>query len=217
MGESRDIKLFSYTNIELTTGSQKDTIWATKHLVLNSSTGELRQGNGSSKWSQLQPLGLPVTVEVTAATTANVTIATALNAGDTIDGKVLAAGDKVLVKSQTSAAETGIYTGGSSPARHTSYDACDDDGGAVVKVLNGTANGGKVFRCTVAAGGTIDSTGITFTAVIGGTLNLGGMGQNTGVATKATPVLADLFLILDSADGYTLKIATGTAVKASFA
>src|SRR3990167_8472596 len=49
--------------------------------------------------------------DVRAATTANITIATALNNGDTLDGLTLADGELVLVKNQTTASQNGIYTG----------------------------------------------------------------------------------------------------------
>ena len=57
------------------------------------------------------------TIKVRCATTANITIATALNAGDSIDGVTLAAGDRVLVKNQTTASQNGIYIVSDSPAR----------------------------------------------------------------------------------------------------
>ncbi len=49
---------------------------------------------------------------VRAATTVNVTIATALNNGDTLDGVTLATNDMVLVKNQSAPAENGIYVVG---------------------------------------------------------------------------------------------------------
>jgi hypothetical protein len=103
------------------------------------------------------------------ATTATVTISTALNSGDTIDGVTLADGDRVLVKDQSTGAENGIYVVSSSPTR--AYDM-DQDGttsvvaeeiaGAVVKVLAGTVNGGTFWETTNVAGGTLGSTTITW-------------------------------------------------------
>ncbi len=54
---------------------------------------------------------------VRAATTANITIAGALNNGDTLDGVTLATGDLVLVKDQTTAAQNGVYVVGATPVR----------------------------------------------------------------------------------------------------
>lgn len=107
---------------------------------------------------------------VRCATTANVTIATALNAGDAIDGVTLAAGDRVLVKNQGSGAENGIYLAGPSPAR--AFDMDQDTGdataqaeevlGAFVYVIEGTANGGKLFYSTNTSAPTLGSTSLTF-------------------------------------------------------
>ena len=104
------------------------------------------------------------------ATTATVTIATALNAGDTIDGVVLVAGDRVLVKDQSTGSQNGIYYAGVTPARD--FDM-DQDGttsvtgeevmGAFVYVIAGTLNGAKVFRATNTSAPTLGSTTLTFT------------------------------------------------------
>ena len=58
--------------------------------------------------------GLDVKASVRVATTENITIATALNAGDPIDGVTLADGDRVLVKDQSTASQNGIYVAGAS-------------------------------------------------------------------------------------------------------
>src|SRR5690348_17091598 len=50
-----------------------------------------------------------------AATTANITISTALNNADVLDGVTLATGDRVLVKNQTTEKENGIYIVGVTP------------------------------------------------------------------------------------------------------
>jgi len=53
--------------------------------------------------------GLNVHASCIAATTANVNLANALEAGDVIDGVTLVAGDRVLVKNQSTASQNGIY------------------------------------------------------------------------------------------------------------
>lgn len=101
-------------------------------------------------------------VRVRAATTGNVTISTALNNGDSLDGLTLATGELVAVVAQTSPAENGIFVVGASPARHTDLDAFADYPGLLVTVQEGTANADTVWLCTANAGGTIDSTALTF-------------------------------------------------------
>jgi hypothetical protein len=101
------------------------------------------------------------------ATTANITISSALNAGDVIDGQTLGLGDRVLVKNQSTAAQNGIYVVGPTPARDFDMDSSDETIGALIYVIAGTANGGKVFRCTDTTVGQLGTTAIAFTEVTG--------------------------------------------------
>lgn len=92
--------------------------------------------------------GLKPKAAVRVATTANITIATALNSGDVIDGITLANGDRVLVKDQTAAEQNGIYVVSATPARSTDFDSLspiDEINGSLVAVQEGTTNAGKVF------------------------------------------------------------------------
>lgn len=107
---------------------------------------------GAAAWKQ----------SVRVATTENVTIATALNAGDTIDGVTLAAGDRVLVWLQTTQSENGIYEVGATPARTADFDESDEILGSFVPVRQGTTYGGALFRNTNTSVITIDTTAITF-------------------------------------------------------
>ena len=53
--------------------------------------------------------GLKTRIICRSATTANISLATDLQNGDTLDGVTLATDDKVLVKNQTTTTENGIY------------------------------------------------------------------------------------------------------------
>src|SRR5436190_21093475 len=99
----------------------------------------------------------PMKESVRVATTANITISTALNNGDTLDGITLATGDRVLVKNQTAGAENGIYEVGVSPAR--AYDESTDDPsfGYLVYVRQGTAGGATIWENTNTSTPTIGS------------------------------------------------------------
>jgi hypothetical protein len=99
---------------------------------------------------------------VRAATTANITIATALNNADTLDGVTLATGDLVLVKDQSAPAENGVYVVGVSPARFSEFDTYNEHPGSLIAVAEGTANADTLWLCTSNAGGTINSTAIAF-------------------------------------------------------
>ena len=106
--------------------------------------------------------GLDVKDSVVVATTANITIATALNVGDTIDGVTLSDGDRVLVKDQSDATENGIYVAGSSPARAGDANANGElTGGSFVFVEQGTANGDNGYVFTHNGTPTLGSTNLT--------------------------------------------------------
>jgi hypothetical protein len=106
--------------------------------------------------------GLAKRGTVRAATTANVTIATALNNGDTIDGVVLVTGDPVLVKSQAAPAENGIYIVGVTPARSSEYDTYNEYPGALIVVQEGTTLADTFWYCTSNVGGTLGTTAVDF-------------------------------------------------------
>ncbi len=92
---------------------------------------------------------LDIKDSVRVATTANITISTALNANDTLDGETLADGDRVLVKNQTAQGENGIYVVGASPARSADANtAAELTGGTFVFVEEGTVNGDNGFVFT---------------------------------------------------------------------
>jgi hypothetical protein len=90
--------------------------------------------------------GLAWKAPVRAASTANVTVTTP---GATLDGIVLASGDRVLLKHQTAAAQNGIYVwaaSGSALVRATDADTAGElVPGTAVSVAEGTAGGDKVF------------------------------------------------------------------------
>ena len=162
--------------------------------------------------------GLAKRSTVRVATTANITIATALNNGDTLDGVTLADGNKVLVKNQSTQNQNGIYVVGSSPARDSLFDTYDEHCGALIHVEEGTAGADKLFHCTSNAGGTLNTTAIVFANIVpgsGGTvtniatagLATGGAITSTGTVTVsingqsslgASPVAADEFAIYDA-------------------
>jgi hypothetical protein len=110
----------------------------------------------------------PVKDDVRAATTASITISTALNNGDSLDNVTLATGDRVLVKDQSTDSQNGIYVVGVTPVR--AYDLSTDDPafGFLVYVRQGTANAGTLWKNTNTTAPTIDSTSLTFGQITGG-------------------------------------------------
>lgn len=102
---------------------------------------------------------------VRAATTANITISTALNNGDSLDGVTLVTGDLVLVKNQSAPAENGVYVVGVSPARDTQFDTYNEHPGSLISVAEGTAGADTLWLCTSNEGGTLNTTAIAFSSV----------------------------------------------------
>ena len=101
------------------------------------------------------------------ATTANVNLTNGLEAGDTIDGVTLVAGDRVLVKDQSDATENGLYLAVSSGAasRDPEHDSIAELSGGMVVVNQGSTNDNKIFLCTTDSDGSLGSTNITYTQV----------------------------------------------------
>lgn len=103
--------------------------------------------------------------EVRVASTGNVDIA---NPPATIDGVTLAAGDRILLKDQTSALQNGIYVynGSATPlTRATDADDFDELEVAVVPISEGTANSQTFWRQT-QVNGTIDVDDVLFTSFL---------------------------------------------------
>jgi len=97
---------------------------------------------------------------VRAATTANIT----LSGLQTIDGVALSANDRVLVKSQSSGAQNGVYMAQSgSWTRAADFDASTEILGASVFVSEGTTLGNSVWVMTTDAPITIGTTALAFT------------------------------------------------------
>ena len=102
--------------------------------------------------------GLDVKDSCVAATTGNITISTALNNGDTLDGVTLSTNDRVLVKDQSTASQNGIYIVGSSPARADDLAAGSDAAGMFTFVEQGTVNADNGFVCTSNKGSAVVGT-----------------------------------------------------------
>jgi hypothetical protein len=150
--------------------------------------------------------GLRWKESVRAASTATGVLATAYENGDTLDGVVLATGDRILLKDQSTATENGIYTVNASgaPTRAADLPAASDAKGIAVTVTNGTVNNDRVYIQTndPATVGTnnlafsqLGGSGTTYTAGDGlgespaGTFNVNtGTASATGLETSADTV-----------------------------
>jgi hypothetical protein len=128
------------------------------------------------------------------ASTANVNISNGLEAGDTIDGVTLVAGDRVLLKDQSTATENGLYLAVSSGAasRDPEHDTIAELSGGMIVVNQGSTNNDKIFLCTTDNSGSVGSTNITYTVITPsntGTVTSVGLTQSgTEFTIGSTPI-----------------------------
>ena len=148
--------------------------------------------------------GLDVKQSVRVATTAPINLAADLEAGDSIDGVTLVAGDRVLVKDQSTATENGIYVAVASGAASRSSDAngTADTGelkpGTFTFVEEGNTHSDKGFVVSTNGTITVGSTAIAWTQFSGaGSFTAGdGLSQsgntiNVNVVSDRTAITGD--------------------------
>ena len=117
--------------------------------------------------------GLDVKASVRAATTANIT----LSGAQTIDGIAIVAGDRVLVKNQTLSQNNGIYVAASGAwARSADANTWEELVSAYTFVEEGSTYADTGWVCTINAGGTLDTTPITWSQFSGAGTYLAGTG-----------------------------------------
>jgi hypothetical protein len=180
------------------------------------------QDAATKNYVDLTVQGLDPKASVKAATTANIA---ALSGTMTIDGVALVAGDRVLVKDQTTASANGVYiVAASTWARALDLSTWDEHVAAYLFAEQGAVNADVGFLCTVDAGGTLGTTAISFVQFNGagqivagnGLVKTGNtleVGAGTGIAVAATTVgLTGQALALHNlaANGIVARTASGT-------
>ena len=145
--------------------------------------------------------GLDVKDSCVAATTANITISTALNNGDTLDGVSLSTNDRVLVKDQSTASENGIYIVGSSPARADDLAAGADAAGMFTFIEQGTVNADNGFVCTSNKGSAVVGTNnLTYVQFSGAGQITAGDGLDKSANTLSVDLKANGGLVIESTE-----------------
>lgn len=118
------------------------------------------QDAATKNYVDLTVQGLDPKASVKAASTANIA---SLSGAMTIDGVALVAGDRVLVKDQTTPSANGVYVVAAGVwARADDLSTWAEHVAAYLFVEQGTVNADVGFLCTVDAGGTLGTTAITF-------------------------------------------------------
>jgi hypothetical protein len=153
-------------------------------------------------------VGIDWKASVRAATTAAVTLATAFENGDVLDGVTLATGNRILVKDQADGAENGIYVVNATgaPTRATDADtSAEITASFAVFVEEGTANADSGWTLTNNGTVTIGTTALVFTQFTG----LGQITAGNGLTKTANTldVVAGLGIVSNAND-----VAIDTAV-----
>ena len=167
--------------------------------------------------------GLRTRIICEAASTANVTIASALENGDTIDGVTLATGDQVLLKDQSTDSQNGIYTVVASGAasRSTEYNTIDEISGQMVVINQGSTNDNTIWLCTTDSSATLDSSSIAFTKITPqnvGTVTSVGLGDagSSEFTIASTPVTSSGTITIGVNSIGAAKIADGSVSDTEF-
>jgi len=180
------------------------------------------QDAANKRYVDAAVVGIDWKASVRAATTAAVTLATALENGDTLDGVVLATGNRVLVKNQADATENGIYVVAASgaPTRGTDADtAAEITASFAVFVEEGTVNADSGYTLTNDGTVVVGTTALTFTQFTGlgqitagdgltKTANTLNVVPGDGLAVTADSVKIDRAIVVTK---YATNIGDGTA------
>jgi len=149
--------------------------------------------------------GLDVKASVRAATTAPINLANQLEAGDTLDTDVtLVAGDRVLVKNQSTASENGIYVVQASGAavRATDFDSnAEVTPGAFTFVEEGALNADSGWVLTTNGTINVGVTGLTWALFsVAGTILAGDGLTKTGNTLNVVGTTDRITVNADSVD-----------------
>lgn len=168
------------------------------------------QDAATKNYVDLAVQGLDPKQSVKAASTAN--IAT-LSGTMTIDGVALVAGDRVLVKDQSTASANGVYVVAAGAwSRAADMDAWGELVSAYLFVEQGTVNADMGFLCTVDPGGTLGTNSVSFVQFSGAGQIMAGAGiTRTGNTLDVVTASSSRIVVnADSIDLATTGVGAGT-------
>jgi hypothetical protein len=162
-------------HLALTGGTMSGAIAMGNSKVTGLATPTADQDAATKAYVDSVAQGLDVKGSCRAATVANIT----LSGAQTIDGVAVIAGDRVLVKDQSTAANNGIYVvAAGSWTRSTDADTWAELVGAFTFVEDGTVNDNTGWVCTSAPGGTLGVTAVVFEQFSGAGQVIAGTGMS---------------------------------------
>lgn len=154
-----------------------NTFDANGFAVINLKDPVLAQDAVTKAYADALAQGYKWKEPVRAATTGNIT----LSGAQTIDGVAVVAGDRVLVKAQSTGSQNGVYVAASgSWTRATDFDASSEVVGASCFVSEGSTLGNTVWVMTTDAPVTIATTTMSFIQTNAGTSYTAGTGVTIG-------------------------------------
>ena len=199
-----------FANSSVTAAKAKlDEAW--QFTVAPQSTVDASSSNDLVRYSQIQGLlnGVHWKESVKVATTGNIT----LSGTQTIDGIAVSAGQRVLVRAQSSASSNGIYVAAAgSWARSADMDQGSEFVGAAVIVREGSTQSDTGFICTNDVAPTLGSTAIAFTsffnsAVADGSITDVKIASNAAIAFSKLASLTAGNLLVGSAGNVVTSVA----------
>jgi hypothetical protein len=184
------------TTSDVTTGAQSESNLRTAAAALSASlavnsqkitglgTPSADSDAATKAYVDSVAAGLDIKASVVAATTANIT----LSGEQTIDGVSVVAGDRVLVKNQSTGSQNGIYiVAAGSWSRASDMAAGSNAAGAFTFVeAGGSVNAGRGY--VVSSGVTVGTDSITWTQFSGGASYTAG----DGIAISGGSIAVDL-------------------------
>lgn len=150
--------------------------------------------------------GLAVKDAVRATTTANIT----LSGTQTVDGVALIAGNRILVKDQTTASQNGLYVVAAGAWTRTEDADGNTElvGGDFVFVQEGTTNADTGWVCTTDGAVTLGTTALNFTQFSGA----GNILAGTGLTKTGNVISASLIPVANGGTGVTTSTGSGSVV-----
>jgi hypothetical protein len=197
------------TRLALSGGTMSGAIAMGSNKITGLGTPTADQDAATKAYVDGVAQGLDIKASCRAATTANIT----LSGAQTIDGVAVIAGDRVLVKNQSSAAENGIYVAAAGAwSRAADANTWDELVGAFTFVEDGSTNDNSGWVCAVAPGGTLGVTAVTFEQFSGaGQIQAGtGMTKTGNTLNVNTASSSRIVVGADEIDLATTGVSAGT-------
>jgi hypothetical protein len=206
-----------------------NTVTFTGAVVVPSSTTSTHALNVATADARYAAIGAGVVTQAKEAVRVSSTVNLTLSGEQTIDGLAVVAGDRVLARHQTSAAQNGVYVCAVGAwTRATDMDTPSEVLGAITVVSRGGTHSGKIFAVSGWSSAFVVGTNVMTWAEILPSADLAAIGRLTSAANKllystgaTTWALADLTAfartLLDDADATAMRSTLGLGTAATTA